>query len=221
MPITRRALFGSLALPIGAVAGCYALSQISADPIGSAQSRTLSTGELMKAGPLREEAEGRTDAPATIIEYASMTCPHCAAFDVNVLPALQTRYIRTGKVRYILREFPLDPLAAAGFMLARCASDDKYFDMVHVLFARQKEWVVPKPLPPLWGIAKEAGFRQATFDACLANKDLLAKIDAVRQRAATEYGVDSTPTFFINGKAYRGEMSFDQLEQALRPYLSS
>jgi protein-disulfide isomerase len=218
MPMTRRVLLGSVALSIlGAAVGYYVLSRNSVALIGSAQSRTFSTDELMKAGTLREEAEGSADAPATIVEYASMTCPHCAAFDVNVFPALKSRYIDTGKVRYILREFPLDPLAAAGFMLARCAGDDKYFVMVHVLFERQKDWVVPKPLPPLLEVAKEAGFTQATFDACLADKDLLAKIDAVRQRAATTFGVDSTPTFFINGKAHRGEMSLEQLEQALRP----
>jgi len=175
----------------------------------------------MKAGPLSEEAVGSTDAPVTIIEYASMTCPHCANFDVNVFPALKSRYIDTGKVRYILREFPLDPLAAAGFMLARCAGENKYFDMVHVLFKQQKEWVVPKPLVPLRKIAEEVGFTEASFDACLADNELLKRINEVRERAAAQFGVNSTPTFFINGRIYRGEMNLNELEQVLKLYLSS
>jgi protein-disulfide isomerase len=183
MPMTRRVLLGSVALSIlGAGAGYYALSRNSVALIGSAQSRTFSADELMKLDGLREETEGSADAPETIIEYASMTCPHCAAFDLNVFPALKSRYIDTGKVRYILREFPLDPLAAAGFMLARCAGHDKYFDMVHVLFERQKDWVVPKPLPPLLEIAKEAGFTQATFDTCLADKHQSTQCVSAPQR---------------------------------------
>ena len=133
---------------------------------------------------------------------------------------LKSRCIEIGKVRYILREFPLDPLAAAGFMLARCAGNRKFFGIVDVLFRRQSEWMVEKPLTPLLEIAKQAGFTEESFDACLANQDILKGIDQVRERAATKLGVEASPTFFINGKMYRGEMTVEQMEDAIKLDLS-
>ncbi len=164
---------------------------------------------------------GNADAPVTIIEYASMTCPHCAHFHETTYPELKKRYIDTGKVRFIFREFPLDPLAAAGFMLARCAGDDKYFPMIEVLFAQQKDWVVQKPLEPLLAIAKQAGFTQEAFDACLANQKVLDGIEEVRSRGAQKFEVNSTPTFFINGKKLPGALSIDELSKEIEPYLKS
>jgi protein-disulfide isomerase len=181
-----------------------------------------SPDELMKPGPLGEAVQGKPDAPITLIEYASMTCSHCANFDTQVYPTLRSKYIDPGKVRYILREFPLDRLAAAGFMLARCAGDDKYFAMVDVLFKMQGQWAfVQDPLPALLAIAKQAGFSEKSFDECLKNQKLLDDIDAVRQRAAEKFGVNSTPTFFINGQIHRGEMTIDELDKAFQPYLKS
>ncbi len=110
---------------------------------------------------------GPESAPVTIIEYASMTCPHCAAFENTVFPELKKKYIDTGKVRFILREFPLDGLAAAAFMLARCAGPDKYYPMVETLFNQQQKWAVRNPIEPLMAIAKQAGFTQQTFEACI------------------------------------------------------
>jgi len=177
--------------------------------------------ELMQAGPLGEPALGKADAPVTLIEYASMTCSHCANFAVKVLPTVKSRYIDAGKVRYILREFPLDPLAAAGFMLARCA-DDKYYDVVDALFQTQQKWAfVRDPLPQLLAVAKQLGFNQQSFDECLANQKVLDGIDWVRQRGAEKFGVNSTPTFFINGKIHRGEMTLEETEKLLQPYLKS
>ena len=120
---------------------------------------------LAKAGPDGDVVLGSDKAPVTIIEYASMTCPHCAHFSTTTFPELQKRYIDTGKVRFIFREFPLDALAAAGFMLARCAGKDKFMPMVETLFAKQPEWMVQKPIEPLAEIAKQFGFTQQTFDA--------------------------------------------------------
>ena len=128
-------------------------------------------------------ALGDEKAPVTIIEYASMTCPHCATFHDTTYPELKKRYIDTGKVRFIFREFPLDQLAPAAFMLARCAGPDKYFPMIETLFQQQKEWVVQKPLPPLLAIAKQAGFSEQSFNECLKNQKLLDGIEDVRQRA--------------------------------------
>ena len=117
----------------------------------------------MKPEALPDMVMGKADAPVTIIEYASMTCPHCAHFQETTFPALKTQYIDTGKVRYIFREFPLDNLAAAAFMLARCAGKDnssKYFAMIETMFKQQRTWAVEKPIPPMMAIAKQAGFTQ-------------------------------------------------------------
>jgi protein-disulfide isomerase len=203
-----------------------ALGFIAAGPgvvgwLSPAFAQAPSNEELMQAGPLGEQALGKADAPVTLIEYASMTCSHCANFAVKVYPTLKSRYIDAGKVRYILREFPLDPLAAAGFMLARCAGD-KYYDVTDALFQSQQKWAfVRDPLPQLLAVAKQLGFTQQSFDECLANQKVLDGIDWVRQRAAEKFGVNSTPTFFINGNIHRGEMTLEETEKVLQPYLKS
>jgi len=186
-----------------------------------ASAQAPSNEELMQAGPLGEQILGNAEAPVTLIEYASMTCSHCANFAVKVFPSLKSKYIDAGKVRYILREFPLDPLAAAGFMLARC-SGDKYYEVIDALFQTQQKWAfVRDPLPQLLAVAKQVGFTQEKFDECLANQKVLDGIDWVRQRGAEKFGVNSTPTFFINGNIHRGEMSLEETEKALQPYLKS
>jgi protein-disulfide isomerase len=217
--ITRRDFLetvGALALVGGAVA---TLGEIAwAAPAGP---QTVSIEELMSPGALPDQVLGGAEAPVTIVEYASMTCPHCAAFHETTYPELKKRYIDTGKVRFIFREFPLDPLAAAGFMLARCAGDGKYYPMIETLFHQQKTWAVQKPIPPLLAIAKQAGFSQQSFEQCLANQKLLEDIEKVRERAANKFGVASTPTFFINGERVAGAISIEELEKKIQPYLKS
>jgi protein-disulfide isomerase len=175
--------------------------------------------ELAKPGAEGDVVLGSEKAPVTIIEYASMTCPHCAHFAGTTFPELQKRYIDTGKVRFIFREFPLDALAAAGFMLARCAGNDKFMPIVETLFAKQQDWMVQKPVPPLMEIAKQFGYTQQTFDQCLANQQVLDSIQDVRDRAASKLGVNSTPTFFVNGKRLTGDQSIDALAKAIDHYL--
>ena len=136
----------------------------------------------MQPGPLGDMALGDEKAPVTIIEYASMTCPHCAQFHATTYPELKKRYIDTGKVRFIFREFPLDQLALAAFLLARCAGPDKYFPMIETLFQLQKEWVIQKPLGPLLAIAKQAGMSEQAFNECLQDKKLIDGIEEVRQQ---------------------------------------
>jgi protein-disulfide isomerase len=157
----------------------------------------------------------------TVIEYASMTCPHCAHFEETTLPELKKRYIDTGKVRFLFREFPLDRLALAGFLLARCASPDKYFPLVETLFAQQRDWVVERPLQPMYAIAKQAGVSQQAFEACLDNRQLIEGIEKVRSQASEKFGVNSTPTFFINGKRMPGALSIEEMEKEFTPYLKS
>jgi len=176
--------------------------------------------ELMKPESLPDMVMGDAKAPVTVVEYASMTCPHCAHFQETTFPELKKRYIDTGKVRYIFREFPLDNLAAAAFMLARCAGEldsSKYYAMIDTMFAQQRTWAVEKPIPPLMTIAKQAGFTEKSFDACLANQKLLSGIEDVRQRAIKTFQVDSTPTFFINGKRLVGALSIDEMAKVIDP----
>jgi len=175
--------------------------------------------ELAKAGPDGDVVLGSEKAPVTIVEYASMTCPHCAHFSETTFPELQKRYIDTGKVRFIFREFPLDALAAAGFMLARCGGKEKFMPIVETLFAKQREWMVEKPIEPLREIAKQFGFTHQSFDECLANQKVLDGIQNVRDRAAEKLGVNSTQTFFINGKKFNGDQSIEAMTKEIDPYL--
>jgi protein-disulfide isomerase len=181
--------------------------------------------ELMRPGPLPDLVLGKADAPVTIIEYASMTCPHCANFHKTTYPALKEKYIDTGKVRFIFREFPLDELAVAASMLARCSakggSGDKAIALIDVLFASQDKWAVRDPLPALLQISKQAGFTQATFDECLKDQKLYNDILAMRERGSKEYKVESTPTLFVNGKMQKGGASIEELDKLIAPNLKS
>ncbi|WP_095091955.1 DsbA family protein [Mesorhizobium sophorae] len=180
---------------------------------------TVDMAELLKPGALPDKQLGKDDAKVTIVEYASMTCPHCAHFAETTFPDLKTKYIDTGKARYILREFPFDPSAEAGFMLARCAKDN-YFPMVDVLFRQQANWVgVPNTKDALLQISKLAGFTQESFEACLTDQKLLDDVRSVQKRGANEFKVDSTPTFFINGKTYKGAMSIAEMSAIIDPLL--
>ncbi|RUZ79508.1 DsbA family protein [Mesorhizobium sp. M7A.F.Ca.US.006.01.1.1] len=180
---------------------------------------SVDVAELMKPGALPDKQLGKDDAKVTIVEYASMTCPHCAHFAETTFPDLKTKYIDTGKVRYILREFPFDPSAEAGFMLARCAKDN-YYPMVDVLFRQQANWVgVQNTKDALLQISKLAGFTQESFEACLTDQKLLDDVRSVQKRGANEFKVDSTPTFFINGKTYKGAMSIEEMSAIIDPLL--
>ncbi len=205
----------SLALTLAIAAG--GLSPLAL--IEPAFGQTPSTADLLQPGSFEDMVLGKADAPVTIIEYASTTCPHCANFATKTFPELKKRYIDTGKVRYIYREFVLNPLDAAGVMLLRCTEKEKYFPLLEALFQKQSEWVVQKPLPPLLAIAKQAGFSEESFDKCLSDQAVLDKIDTARQRAAEKFKVDSTPTFFINGKKLNGDMSIEKMATEIDPYL--
>jgi len=193
-------------------------AQTTAAVNAPAASGSVDEAKLMEPGALPDQVIGDANAPVTIVEYASMTCPHCASFHEHTFPALDDKYIKTGKVKFILREFPLDPRAEAGFMLARC-SDNKYYPMVDVLFKQQMNWAaVQDARTALLNIAKLAGFTQESFEACLTDQKLLDDVRAVRAKGA-ELGVTATPTFFINGKKYSGAMSIEQMSAIIDPLL--
>lgn len=209
--ITRRAALTS---------GLTALAIIQASPAfaqrGPAQ---VPVDELMKTD-LPEIVIGKADAPVTIVEYASMTCGHCAAFHNTVLPKLKEKYIDTGKARLIFRDFPLDNVAAAVAMLARCVGGDGAPAFVSEMFKRQNDWAFQpgSPLPRLFEFARQAGFTQASFDKCLTDTKLLEQIEAGRKRASEKFGVNATPTFFVNGKRLTG-VSLSDFEKAIDPLL--
>jgi protein-disulfide isomerase len=205
-----------------AAAALAAAGLVAALPAAAATAADAGNAGLMTPGPLPEETLGNPKAPITIVEYASMTCPHCAAFDEETFPTLKKDYIDTGKVYYVFREFPLDNFATAGFVIARCVPKGQYFAVVHAFFKEQPELAAaPDALKWIEGFAKQVGLTPEQTQACLTNQKLLDDVMAVRQRAAEKFGVDSTPTFFINGKVHRGEMSVAELKAILDPLLKS
>lgn len=192
--------------------------------LGSVLSATAqsppSVADLAVAGPLGDKPVGNDDAKVTIIEYASLTCGHCARFHKDIWPALKAKYVDTGKARYILREFPLDPLATAGFMAARCAAEGKYHAVIDLLFQQQANWAfVEKPLGALVGILRQAGFTQESFESCLKRDDIYVAINDVKNRGSQKIGVTSTPTFFINGQKHTGALSLQEFDKILAPLL--
>lgn len=212
LPINRRVFVrtaATAALATGAVGSAL---------LSPAQAATVPMTEMMAPQPLPDMVLGAKDASVVVVEYASMTCPHCAHFDETTFPQVKKNYIDTGKVRWILREFPLDPLAAAAFMLARCAANGdapRYYNMVNTLFRQQDVWAVAKPLPPLLTIAKQAGMTEKSFNACLSDQKMLDKVQAERQRAIDQFKVKATPTFFINGTEHEGALSYEDFAKAL------
>ena len=181
----------------------------------------ISETELMKPGPLPEKMLGNTNAKVTIVEYASMTCPHCAAFHASIYPELKKKYVEPGSVRFVFREFPLDPRAGAASLLARCAGPDKYFQMIEVLFKRQEQWAFVKgsPIDELKSIARQLGMSEDTFNTCINDKKMLEALEVIRYRGSEQYGVSSTPTFFVNGKKLAGGQDLAAFDKIIEPLL--
>ena len=164
---------------------------------------------------------GPANAPVTIVEFSSLTCPHCAAFEQNVFPMLRSAYIDTGKVRFVSREFPLDIKAASGSMLARCAADGdtaKYFEAVDMLFKRQ-QGLLENTLETMNDVGKHFGLSEETVATCVKDQALLDKLSADQKFAYERLKVDATPYFFVNGARLRGSMSFEELEAKIKPLL--
>ncbi len=168
------------------------------------------------SGALEDMFLGKDDAPVTIIEYASATCPHCKDFHEQTFPTLKKDYVDTGKVKYIFREFPNGDLALAAFMVARCAPKDKYFGIIDLLFARQEHWAVQQGArDELFKIAQLAGFSRDQFDACLKNEKVAKGIIDIYETGAKDYGVNSTPTLFINGAEVRGNQDIAKIREMI------
>jgi protein-disulfide isomerase len=216
--ITRRAFTSALSLTgLAALAGLSPLRLITG-------AFAQSAADVAKLVSLPDMALGPADAKVTITEFASMTCPHCAAFNAETFPKIKAAYVDTGKVRYIFREFPLDIKAAAGSMLARCIANGdapKYFAVTDMLFRQQNDWVVKNTTETLTRIGKQAGMSQQQVETCLKDQALLDKIAADQKYASDVLKVDSTPTFFINGDRIKGETSFEEFQKKIDPLLKS
>lgn len=199
-----------------------AAAAVATGGLRPALAQNVADAELMQAGPLGDAWLGPDTAKVTIVEYASLTCTHCAHFHEATWPELKKRYIDTGLVRFTLREFPLDPLATAGFMLARADGGGKYYPITDLLFDTQASWAfTSKPVDALRQTVKQAGFSQERFDAILRDQKLYDAVNAVKNRAAETFKVDSTPTFFINGQRKPGAITLEEIETIIKPILGA
>jgi protein-disulfide isomerase len=213
----RKLLAGAGALAAGTTS--TGLVQLATATHAAAQE--VDKDVLMKEGPLGDMSLGPDDAKVTIIEYASATCPHCKRFHEGTFKELTEKFIDTGKVRFIFRELPFDDLALAAFMLARCAPKDKYFPMVSIIFQQQEKWTDrnANPRDELFRIAQLAAFTKDSFNACLKNEEIAKGILSVRQ-TGQDLGVNSTPSFFINGEKLTGNQDFASFETLINKHLN-
>lgn len=215
--LTRRRFLLTTAV---AAAGFAALASFPGLAFAQEPPATVDQTELMKPGVLPDMALGNPDAKVKIVEYMSMTCSHCADFHNKTFDEIKTKYIDTGKIYFVIREFPLDPLAAAGFMLARNAPGGKYFEVVSYLFKTQSQWAfVDDPLSGLRNVSKQFGYSPSTFEATLTDQKLLDDINETRKRGSDQFGITGTPTFFINGTREVGFLSVDEMSAKIDPLL--
>jgi protein-disulfide isomerase len=178
-------------------------------------------GPLETPNPLGEITLGDKNAPVTIVEYSSLTCPHCGAFHRDTLPTLKEKYIDKGLVRIHFRPFPFDPYATAGAMLAHCVAPKAQVTFLDILFKRQQQWLQSEqPMDVLQGFAKQGGLSETDFIICLKDQNRLDAIRQIQSTAAEELGVRSTPTFFINGKKLEGNVPLSEFEKLLKPALA-
>jgi len=186
--------------------------QVIADP---------TVADVMATGSLPEMAFGRADAPVTIVEYASLTCPHCRNFHLKTYPQLKKEFIDTGKVRYILREFPIGKTSGAATIALRCAPPDKYLTLFGKYMEQQPSWVSQEVrLDPIFNVAAQVGMTRQQLDACRENQAMIEGLKWVKDRGRT-LGVIGTPNFFVNGKLVKKELSIEDIRAMVEGVLAS
>jgi len=202
-------------------AAASALSLCGVATASAAEGDMIDIAKLMApAGGVVDHVQGSEAAPVTVIEYASPTCPHCAAFSNDVLPAFVEAYVNTGKVKLITRPFVRNVLDAAVFMLAEAAGPTNYHNVLSTYFKTQTTWASSQtPRDAILEIAKQLGFTQETFDAALTNQALFTGMEAVREQALNDFGLTGTPTFYVNGKTLTGDKTLEQLAAEIDPLI--
>jgi len=206
----RPALIAAILAGI-AVAACGEAQETSGAADGGAISPPLAI-----TNPLGDITLGDADAPVAVVEYASFTCSHCAAFHALNLPPLKENYIDTGKVFYVFREYPLDPVATAASMLARCVAPESYLQFSDVLFARQQQWAfVPDARAALAEIARQGGIGAAQFEACMTDQTVFDGLREIQRHAQEQLDVQATPTIFVNDRKIDGNLPWPQLEEII------
>jgi protein-disulfide isomerase len=176
--------------------------------------------DIMKTGGLPEMALGRPDAPVTIVQYASLTCPYCRRFQTESFPVLKREYIDTGKVRYILREFPIGKQSGLATVALRCAPKDKYFALYEKFMAQQGSWVSQEVRPdPIFKVAAQVGMTRAQFDSCRQNRGMIDQLNWVKERGRT-LGVIGTPNFFVQGKRVKTVIGIKEIREMVDPILA-
>jgi protein-disulfide isomerase len=217
--VIRRALASALSLAGLAALVAFATVHLA----GEATAQSATAALVARPVSLPDMALGPAKAPVTITEYASMSCSHCAAFEENVFPMLRSKYIDTGKVRFVFREFPIDIKAAAASMLARCIANDdagKFFGAIDTLF-KQQDRLMTDTKDTLKLIGKQGGLSEQAVETCVKDQTLLDKLSADQKFAYEVLKVDATPTFFINGERLKGAMSFEELDEKIKSLLKN
>jgi protein-disulfide isomerase len=205
-------------LVLAAAASALSLSGMA--PALAADGDTVDMAKLMAPAGFADKVQGSADAPVTVIEYASPTCPHCAAFSNDILPTFEETYVKPGHVKFILRPFVRNVLDAAVFMLADAAGETNYHNVISTYFKTQNTWgTSDKPRDAILEIAKQLGFTQETFDAALTNQALFTGMQTLRDQALNDFGLAGTPTFYVNGKTLSGEKTLEQLAAEIDPLL--
>ncbi len=184
-----------------------------AAPVGASVAQAANAGITITENDM---VLGDAKAPVTVVEYASMSCSHCASFHNETFKAFKEKYIDTGKVHFVFREFPLNQPAFLGAVVARCVGRDRFFPMLDVLFKKQREWLSDgDPLGALRKLGKLGGLSDAAMDACLKDEELQKMIFGFQREANEKFGVDSTPTFLVNGERYPGVLSIEELDRII------
>lgn len=217
---TQIGIVTALFAPVSITSTYQKISGTSIEVTDAAGSATMI--HLIADGLLEDRSMGKSDALVTVIVYSSLTCPHCAEFHTMVLPKFKTHYIDTKKVKFVYRDFPLDPLATAAAMLTRCASSEMYFRFLDALFISQSTWTrASKPRQALVTLARLGGMTDMEVNQCLSDTTLLAGLGTVKNEASGKYGVKAAPSFIINGQTYIGITSYDVLAEIIESQLSN
>ena len=216
--------------PTGALQGPATADATAYNPFDDRQNDTAgrrevienpSIAEIMRTGELPEMALGRKDAPVTIVQYASMTCPYCRQFQVDTLPVLKREYIDTGKVRYVLRaEFPIGKQSGLATIALRCAPPEKYFTLYDKLMRQQASWVSQEVRPdPIFKVAAQVGMTRAQFDSCRENRGMINALNGIKERGRT-LGIIGTPNFFVQGKLVKSVLGMKEIREMVDPILA-